>query len=73
MTSIGTTLFPFILSGAETGERLRIVLYAIVIPRMFVGMFIGRPIDFWHSEVWKSGVTFTFDFGHGGLRKIKGM
>ena len=42
-------------------------------PLTFMGMFIGRSIDFWQSEVWDLGVMLTFDFGQGGQRKIKGM
>jgi hypothetical protein len=74
ITSIGTTLFPFVLSDAETGERLRIVLHAIVVPRLLVGMFIGNPVDFVRSQVWDSdGVMFTFGFGQGGPRRVRGM
>jgi len=74
LTSIGTTHFPFIISDADTGEKLRIVLYAIVVPRLLVGMFIGNPVDFLHSQKWHSGdVTFTFDFGQGGRRNVKGI
>jgi hypothetical protein len=73
MTSIGTTFFPFILTDAETGKRMRIILYALVVTDLFMGMFIGRSVDFCKSEVWSSGtVMFTFDFGQ-GERKVKGM
>ncbi|KAM6497554.1 hypothetical protein JOM56_008027 [Amanita muscaria] len=71
MVSVGTTFLPFILTDAETGERMRIVLYAIVVPKLLVGMFIGRPNNFWKGEVWSGGVTFTFDFGQGGVHKTK--
>jgi hypothetical protein len=74
MTSIGTTFFPFILSDAETGEQMKIVLYAIVVPRLLMGMFIGRSADFCKMEEWSSeGVMYTFDFGQRGVRKVKGM
>ncbi|KIL54592.1 hypothetical protein M378DRAFT_1052863 [Amanita muscaria Koide BX008] len=72
--SVGTTFLPFILTDAETGSRMRIVLYAFVVPKLLMGMFIGRPNDFWREESWASGgVTFTFDFGQGGVHRVKGM
>jgi hypothetical protein len=74
MTSMGTTFFPVILTDKETGERMRIVLYTIVVPKLFMGMFIGRSADFCKEEMWSSGgVVFTFDFGQAGERKVKGM
>ena len=73
MTSLGTTFFPVILTDDETGERLRIVLYAVVVPKLFMGMFIGRSVEFCKMESWTSdGVMFTFDFGEGGEHKVKG-
>lgn len=74
MTSLGTTFFPVILTDAETGEQIRIVVYALVVPTLFMGMFIGRSAEFCREEWWEFGsVTFTFDFGQGGVRKVKGM
>jgi hypothetical protein len=74
MKSIGTTFFPVILTDALTGERIRIVLYAIVVPNLFMGMFIGGSAQFLESQLWDSdGVMYTFDFGQGGVRKVKGI
>ncbi|KAF9471774.1 hypothetical protein BDN70DRAFT_767240, partial [Pholiota conissans] len=41
MTSIGSTFIPLILTNRTTGKKFRVVLYAIVLPKMFMGMFIG--------------------------------
>jgi hypothetical protein len=41
MRSIGTTFLPLILTNYTTGEKFRIVLHAIVLPDLFMGMFIG--------------------------------
>jgi hypothetical protein len=74
ITSIGTTLLPFVLSDADTGEQLRIVLHAIVVPRLLMGMFISNSVDFLRLQAWSpKGVMFTFDFGQGGQRRVKGM
>jgi hypothetical protein len=73
MTSIGTTFIPIIFTDEETRERIRVVLYAIVVPKLFMGMFIGRSSGFIESEAWTFGaVTYKFDFGQGGVRKVKG-
>jgi prolipoprotein diacylglyceryltransferase len=74
MTSIGTTFIPVIFTDAQTGEHFRIVLYAIVVPKLFMGMFIGRSARFLGSEAWgPEGVMFTFDFGQGGVKKVRGI
>ena len=71
MKSIGTTFFPVILTDALTGERIRIVLYAIVVPNLFMGMFIGASAQFLESQLWDSdGVMYTFDFGQEGLQDL---
>jgi hypothetical protein len=76
MTSIGTTFIPVIFTDAKTGERIRVVLYALVVPKLFMGMFIGasKSAGFLQSSGWgPEGVMYTFDFGQGGVRKIKGI
>ncbi|PPQ87420.1 hypothetical protein CVT25_008116 [Psilocybe cyanescens] len=40
--SIGTALIPVILTNADTGEKFRIVLHAIVVPNLYIHMFIGQ-------------------------------
>jgi len=74
MKSIGTTLIPVIFTDEETKEKIRVVLYAIVVPNLFMGMFIGGSVGFLESQAWSFGkVIYTFDFGEGGVRKIKGI
>jgi hypothetical protein len=37
-------------------------------------MFIGRSVAFWNGEIWDYGnVTFNFNFGAGGIRKVRGI
>ena len=74
MRSIGTTFIPVIFTDAQTGESIRVVLYAIVVPSLFMGMFIGMSVNFFKSQSWGDGtVMHTFDFGRGKERKIRGI
>jgi hypothetical protein len=52
---IGTTLIPVILTGAQVGASIRIALYAIVVPKLFIAMFVGRTTKFLDSEEWSEG------------------
>ncbi|KAJ7768350.1 hypothetical protein B0H16DRAFT_1307798 [Mycena metata] len=65
---IGTTLLPWILT-TTSGERIRLVLHALVLPKLFMGMFIGNGGLSWlKSESWGGGrgPQFSFDFGQSG-------
>ena len=74
MKSVGTTFIPVILTDAQTREKIRIILYAIVIPNLFMGMFIGGSSKFLKSSSWgPEGIMYTFDFGQGGVRQVKGI
>ena len=70
--AIGTTLFPVVLTNAQTQERIRLVLHAFVVPQLLMGMFIGKQTaTFLKVEAWSGGSPrFTFDFG-GGLGEIE--
>lgn len=76
MTSIGTTFLPFILT-TTTGERIRLVLHALVLPNLFMGMFIGKGGLTWlESEAWgpsTNGPRYTFDFGQTGRVEVQGI
>lgn len=65
MTSIGTTFIPLILTDQDTGEKIRIVLHAIVLPSLFMNMFIGTiGGELVRSTAWGSdGPVFGFNFG----------
>jgi hypothetical protein len=65
LQSIGTTLIPFILTNKDTCEKFRIVLSAIVLPNLFMGMFIGaNGGDIVRTTQWgHNGVVFGFSFG----------
>lgn len=72
--TIGTALVPIILTDAETSQKFRIVLYALVLPNMRMGMFISQGSEFIKSLVVGGGeFEYMFDFGNGGLRKVKGI
>jgi len=72
--TIGTALVPMILTDAETSQKFRIVLYALVLSDMRMGMFISQGLDFIQDYVGGSkDYEYTFDFGNGGLRKVKGI
>jgi len=72
--AIGTALVPIVLTDAETSQKFRIILYALVLSDMRMGMFIAGASEFVKSEVWRgSGPEYTFDFGNGGIRKVKGI
>ncbi|KAF8188740.1 hypothetical protein BJ912DRAFT_1143343 [Pholiota molesta] len=63
MRSIGTTLFPLLLTDYTTGEKFRIVLHAIVLPNLFMGMFIsGGGVV--RTTQWRDGVP-VHGFGSG--------
>lgn len=41
MTTIGSVFIPFLLRNLETGERMRYILRAMVVPGLFMPMFLG--------------------------------
>ncbi|KAJ7505261.1 hypothetical protein B0H11DRAFT_412104 [Mycena galericulata] len=73
-TSIGSTFLPFILT-TTTGERIRLVLHALVLPNLFMGMFIGNRVSWLKSEAWGrgNGPRYTFDFGQAGQCEVQGI
>jgi len=72
--TIGTALVPIILTDAETSEKFRIVLYALVIRDMIMGMFISQGSKFLRAYFHTSTRgEYTFDFGNGGIRKVEGI
>ncbi|KAF4623911.1 hypothetical protein D9613_001418 [Agrocybe pediades] len=62
---IGSVFFPIILTNKETRQPFRIILRALVVPNLFMGMFIGNE---GHSgivayEAWsRGGPTWGFNF-----------
>ena len=63
MTTLGSVNFPFILRDMETGERMRYVLRAYVVPRLLIPMFIGGFDPRGVVEGFRSGregFVFTF-------------
>ncbi|KAF8889203.1 hypothetical protein CPB84DRAFT_1749385 [Gymnopilus junonius] len=67
MTSIGTTFFPFILINKDTGERVRVILHALVLLNLFMSMFIGvTGGQIISTSAWgRNGPVFGFNFGQG--------
>jgi len=62
MKTIGSTFMPIILTNKDTLEKFRIVLYALVVPNLFMGMFISDwPLV--RTTQWSSsGPTFGLGF-----------
>jgi hypothetical protein len=75
MKSIGTTFIPLILKNKDTGEKIRIVLYAIVLPNLFMNMFIGAGPDSVVRTTSFNPVVFGFGFDEGDddVTYAKGM
>ncbi|KAH9484604.1 hypothetical protein JR316_0004086 [Psilocybe cubensis] len=65
LRSLGTTLFPLILKNAKTGESFRVVLHAIVLPKLYIHMFIGgQGSPILRTTAYTNGVPvhgFSFD------------
>lgn len=45
MKAIGSVMFPFLLTHGDTGERMRYILRALVLPDLYIPMFISGPDD----------------------------
>jgi hypothetical protein len=76
MKSVGTTFMPVTFTDTTTKQKFRIVLYALVVPNMSIGMFIGQGADFiskFQSGPGLGKSIYTFDFGEGGVYKVKGL
>jgi hypothetical protein len=69
MKSAGTTFIPLMLKNKDTGENIRVVLYAIVLPNLFMNMFIAGPSNASFVRISSlghvEGQVFGFGFGDG--------
>ncbi|KAF9471772.1 hypothetical protein BDN70DRAFT_938695 [Pholiota conissans] len=67
LISIGTTFLPVIFTNYTTGEKFRVVLYAIVMPSLYVPMFIGgsRGSVVQTTQYTNEGPKHGFGFGPG--------
>lgn len=61
---IGTTLVPIIFKNADTKEKFRIVLHAIVVPKLVTPMFIGASSGclIRSRSYGPDGVEYHFNF-----------
>ena len=41
IVALGSVFFPFLLTNKDTGERIRYIIKALVVPNLLMGMFIG--------------------------------
>ncbi|EKM52896.1 uncharacterized protein PHACADRAFT_212097 [Phanerochaete carnosa HHB-10118-sp] len=68
MTAIGSVFLPFLLKNKETGERMRYILRAIVLPGLFMPMFISgneRSVVEQAAYSGREGPVFTLKCGDG--------
>jgi hypothetical protein len=71
--AVGTAFVPIVLTDAETSQKFRIVLYALVLPDMRLGMFIAQGSKFVEGCLDDGdGPVYTFNFGKGGIRNVDG-
>ncbi|KIP02607.1 hypothetical protein PHLGIDRAFT_286700 [Phlebiopsis gigantea 11061_1 CR5-6] len=61
MTSIGSVMFPFLLTNRQTGERMRYILRALVLPGLFANMFISAG---------NNGIVEVIAYGGPGGRPV---
>jgi len=76
MTAIGSTFIPIILTNKDTLETFRIVLYALVLPNLFMGMFIADGSLVRMAQWSSSGPTFVLrldETGRGSEIKVQGI
>ena len=73
IVTLGSVFFPFLLTDMDTGERMRYVLNAFVVPKLLIPMFIGTN---WRSVIQamrRSDTDFTFIFKcREGTCRVKG-
>ena len=67
MTTVGSVAFPLLLTNLHTGERMRYVLRAYVLPNLYLPMFIsfggGGVVETISGD--RNGWTFKFKCGDG--------
>ena len=72
---IGSIIMPIILINAETNTRFRIKLYALVLPRLLMGIFIGSGTakEYLRTSAYlpDGGILWTFEFRKGESTKIE--
>lgn len=67
MITIGSVMLPIILTKADDGTRVGLVLYTLVVPKLLMGMFIGGFSDFMMSIGYQRsvpGISMTIDLGN---------
>ena len=75
LTTLGSVFFPFLLTNLDTGERMRYVLKALVVPDMFMSMFIGESDGVVQGMVYRGqgrGPEFILEC-HGSTCRVQGM
>lgn len=77
MHSLGSVMFPIVLTNSATNEKVQLVLYALVVPSLHIPVFIGaesfqETLTKCESKYSPKGITFTFGFGSEEIT-VKGM
>jgi hypothetical protein len=72
---IGSIIMPVVLINADTGTRFRIKLYALVLPRLLMGMFIGSGTakEYLRTcQTFRDGrILWSFEFRDGEITKVE--
>ncbi|CAA7263948.1 unnamed protein product [Cyclocybe aegerita] len=72
--AIGSIIMPIILTDAEGNTQFRIKLFALVMPELLMGMFIGYESagEYWRSALHGGGkVVYEFEFKPGQITKVE--
>lgn len=68
-STLGQVFVPILLANAKNGERFRIVIYAYVLEKMSMGMFISHPRWIEETVYKKDGWGHICNFGEGNAGK----
>lgn len=65
--AIGSTIMPIVFTNARTGKKFCIKLYALVLPKLMMGMFIGEGSATYFRMLKREAgmMKWVFDFGNG--------
>lgn len=57
IVALGSVFFPFLLTNKDTGERMRYIIKALVVPNLLMGMFIGATggASIIQAQGWEGG------------------
>ncbi len=68
-------MLPFTVTKFGSNERVRLVVYALVVPNLLISMVISCHTNSFvlRQETWGGRYMITMDFGYGERMRINGM